>query len=47
MLDLITDEEIGKFVTKSWTDYIRGLINLEDFKSEVMFYVADARGFNG
>jgi hypothetical protein len=44
MPDLITDERLGYIVGKLWSDYIRGLILLEEFNREVFEEMLKARG---
>jgi len=44
MLDLITDERLGYIVSKLWSDYVRGLISIEEFNREVFVEMLKARG---
>jgi hypothetical protein len=40
----VTDGKLGSIITKLWSDYVRGLIMLEEFNSEVFVEMLKARG---
>lgn len=43
MSDSLSDTKLGQMISKMWSDYVRGLILLEEFNLEVFALMADAR----
>jgi hypothetical protein len=43
MSDSLSDTKLGHMVSKMWSDYVRGLILLEEFNLEVFALMAEAR----
>lgn len=44
MSDLISDKKLGRAISVLWSEYVRGLILLEEFNLEVFGLMRDLRG---
>jgi hypothetical protein len=44
MSDLISDKKLGRAIGVLWSEYVRGLILLEEFNLEVFGLMRDLRG---